>query len=97
MNSSPLRRQVRDRPVLRSLQWMVTVSSSRPAMQTVRVERYERRSGRRMLEHGLFAVAPGGDVEDPLLSPHGLRDDEIGTLSAQEVPEFCRAPICREP
>ena len=41
-----------------------------------------------VLEHGLFAVAPGGDVEDPALTPHGVRNDEIGTLSAQEVPEF---------
>ena len=35
MNSSPLRRQVRDRPVLRSLHWMVTVSSSRPTMRAL--------------------------------------------------------------
>ena len=62
-----------------------------------------------VLEHGLFAVAPGGDVEDPALTPHGLRDDEIGTLSAQEVPEFAahqfvesldgnqKLPACRMP
>ena len=28
-----------------------------------------------VVEHGLFAVAPGGDVEDPALTPHGFRDD----------------------
>ena len=26
-------------------------------------------------------------MEDPALTPHGFRDDEIGALSAQEVPE----------
>ena len=48
-------------------------------------------------------------MEDPALTPHGLRDDEIGTLSAQEVPEFAahqfvesldgnqKLPACRMP
>src|SRR4051812_29622553 len=35
-----------------------------------------------VVEHRLFAVAPGGDVEDPALAPHRVGDDEIGTLLA---------------
>src|SRR5271166_5096408 len=33
-----------------------------------------------IVEHGLFAVAPGGDVEDPWLAPYRASDDEIGAL-----------------
>ena len=35
-----------------------------------------------IVEHRLFAVAPGGDMEDPGPAPHRLWDDEIRTLSA---------------
>ena len=34
-----------------------------------------------VVEHGLFAVAPGGDVEDPRHAPHRVGDDEIRALS----------------
>src|SRR5713226_1254754 len=41
-----------------------------------------------VVEHGLFAVAPDGDVEDPGLAPHRVGDDEIGALSVQQRPEL---------
>src|SRR6202453_2656133 len=34
-----------------------------------------------VVEHGLFAFAPGGDMQDPGPPPHRLRDDEIRALS----------------
>ena len=36
-----------------------------------------------IVENGLFAAAPGGDVEDPGPVPHRVWDDESGALSAQ--------------
>src|SRR5208282_6572797 len=36
-----------------------------------------------VVEHGLFAVAPGGDVEDPGLMPYRVGNDEIRALSLQ--------------
>src|SRR4051812_47226715 len=35
-----------------------------------------------IVEHRLFAVAPGADMEDPGPAPHRLWDDEIGTRLA---------------
>src|SRR5271170_5111009 len=62
-----------------------------------------------IVEHCLFAVAPGGDVEDPALAPYRVGDDEIGTLLAQHRAEFAahqfvesldgnqELPACRMP
>src|SRR5208337_2220608 len=36
-----------------------------------------------IVENGLFAAAPAGDVEDPGPVPHRVWDDESGALSAQ--------------
>src|SRR5271165_7660468 len=33
-----------------------------------------------VFEHGLFTVAPGGDVKNPRHAPHRVGDDEIGAL-----------------
>ena len=87
MNSSPLRRQVRRRPVLRSLYLdgdRIVVEADDASVG----ESDAKDVAGEVLEYGLFAVAPGGDMEDPALAPHSFRDDEIGALSAQEVPEF---------
>src|SRR5271170_2534347 len=36
-----------------------------------------------VFEHGLLAVTPGGDMEDPWPVPHRVGDNEVGALSAQ--------------
>src|SRR5689334_21893399 len=41
-----------------------------------------------VVEHGLLAVAPGADVEDPWLLPDGIRDDEIRAPLPQQGAEF---------
>jgi len=41
-----------------------------------------------VVEHRLFTVSPGGDVEDPRLAPYRVGDDEIRTLPLQQRPEF---------
>src|SRR4051812_8975113 len=87
MNSSPLRRQVRRRPVLRSLYWdadRLVVEADDAGVG----ESDAKDVAGEIVEHGLFAVAPGGDVEDPVLAPHRVGDDEIGTLSLQQRPEL---------
>jgi hypothetical protein len=34
-----------------------------------------------VVEHGLLAVSPGGDIKDPRHAPDCLGNDEVGTLS----------------
>jgi hypothetical protein len=41
-----------------------------------------------VVEHGLLAVAPGGNVQDPGRAPHRVADDEVGAFSAQQRPEL---------
>ena len=87
MNSSPLKRQVRARPVLRSLYWIVTVFVVETDDAGVGESDAKDVAGE-VVEHGLFAVAPGGDMEDPGHAPDRVGNDEIGTLSAQQRAEF---------
>ena len=94
MNSSPLRRQVRQRRSCVPC-WMVTVSSSRPTMRAL-VKRCERHSGQEVLEHGLFAVAPGCDVEDPALTHTASEMTRLGHFRRRRS-QGTRAPVCREP
>jgi hypothetical protein len=87
MNSSPLRRQVRARPVLRSLYWIrngfiIKTDDARVGESDAKDITGE------VVKHRLFAVAPGGDMEDPRPAPHRLWDDEIRTLSAQHRAEL---------
>ena len=96
MNSSPLRRQVRARPVLRSLYWMVTVCVVETDDPGVGESDAKDVAGE-VVEHGLFAVAPGGDVEDPARAPHRVGDDEIRASFGAAAPGTCRAPAWREP
>src|SRR5208282_3113282 len=42
----------------------------------------------KVVEHGLFAGAPSGDVENPRLTPDLVRDDEIRALPLQQRPEL---------
>src|SRR6202051_2778076 len=41
-----------------------------------------------IVEHGLLAVAPGGDMEDPGPLPQGVGNDEIRALSGQQRTEL---------
>jgi hypothetical protein len=41
-----------------------------------------------VFEHGLLAVAPRGDVEDPWPAPHRVGDNEVRAFSAQHCPEL---------
>ena len=62
-----------------------------------------------VVEHRLFAGAPGGDVEDPWCAPHRIRDAEIRALAPQQCPELAahqfgesldghqELPACRMP
>ena len=96
MNSSPLRRQVRGRPVLRSLYWMrdgLVVEADDAGVG----ESDAKDVAGEVVEHRLFAGAPGGDVEDPRRAPHRVWDDEIRALAAAASPGTCRAPAWREP
>ena len=87
MNSSPLSRQVRRRPVLRSLYWMrdpIVVEADDAGVGESDAEDV----AGEVVEHGLLAVAPGADVEDPWLVPDRVRDDEIRALLPQQGAEF---------
>src|SRR5208337_4804294 len=62
-----------------------------------------------VVEHGLFAVAPSGDIENPRLAPDLVRDDEIEAFPPQQRPEltphqpdesldgYQELPACRMP
>ena len=41
-----------------------------------------------VVEHGLLAVAPGGNVEDPARAPHRVGDDEVRAFSEQQRAEL---------
>ena len=43
---------------------------------------------RKIFEHGLLALAPRGDVDDPALAPDGLRDDKVGTFLFEQSLEL---------
>ena len=87
MNSWPLRRQVR---CAAGLAFLVldgdrfVVEADDPGIG----ESDAKDVAGEVVEHRLFAVAPGGDVEDPRPAPRRVGDDEIGTLSPQHRPEL---------
>jgi hypothetical protein len=41
-----------------------------------------------VFEHGLLAVTPSADMEDPWPVPHRVEDNEVGAFSAQHCPEL---------
>ena len=41
-----------------------------------------------VVEHGLLAGAPGGNVKDPARAPHCVGDGEIRAFSEQQRPEL---------
>src|SRR4051794_4126818 len=41
-----------------------------------------------IVEHGLFALAPGADVKDPSLVPDRVRNDDVWALLPQQRPEL---------
>ena len=45
-------------------------------------------------EHRLFAVAPGGDMEDPWCAPHRVGDAKIRALAPQQCPELAAHQPC---
>src|SRR5208283_3373324 len=87
MNSSPLRRQVRAWQVFTVLvldgdRLVVEADDARVGESDAKDVAGE------IVEHGLFATPPGGDVEDPGPVPHRVGDDEIRALSAQQRAEL---------
>ena len=93
MNSSPPRRQVRCRPVLRLRVRDGDAGVVEADDAGVGDGDAEDIAGE-VVEHGLLALSPGGDVGDPVGVPDRVGDDEVGhrrRSSARTLPRTLRA------
>jgi hypothetical protein len=50
---------------------------------------------RKIFEHGLLALAPRGDVDDPALAPDGLRDDKSGRFFSSRALSLLRTSLAK--